>query len=162
MSHIVDSWCWPVNWARDSWVSTGSPRKVSIKAKVKANEFDFLVVLRAHAYFESHLLKIRSRIVFIALQAIIERSVGFIEGFVCGPRLEAWPKTLRSSVQGIVLPNRYAIVGKPYPFEALCHQMFWHYTLQTAPAYSDVNKRQIFSRGLYELNSNFVHRFFIG
>ena len=149
MSHIVDSWWWPVNWARDSWVSTGSPRKVSIKAKVKANEFDSLVVLLAHAYFESsHLLKIRSRIVFIALQAIIERSVGFIEGFVCGPRLEAWPKTLRSSVQGIVLPNRYAIVGKPYPFEALCHQMFRYYTLQTAPANSDVNKGQIFSRGL--------------
>ena len=160
MSHIVDSWCWPVNWARDSWVSTGSPRKVSVKAKVKVNEFDFLVVLRAHGYFESHLLKIRSRIVFIALQAIIERSVGFIEGFVCGPRLEAWPKTLRSSVQGIVLPNRYAIVGKPYPFEALCHQMFWYYTLQTAPANSDVNKGQIFSPGLYELNSTFVH--FIG
>lgn len=79
------------------------------------------------------ILEVGTRLILVALEAIVEGSVGLVEGFIGDPRPEADGETFLPGVHDVKLPNRDAVVRKTQFFQTFPHQGLRDDAFHSAP-----------------------------
>ena len=107
MRHIVNGFRWPIDWTRNTGVSSCSSRIV---------------------------FEVWPGLVLVTLKAIVQWPVRLVERFVGNPRPEAGTETFASRVHDVETPNGNAVIGKSQFFKTFFHQVIWYDALYAAQA----------------------------